>query len=115
MDFYNSEIVLNLETTQGKKEKSMIFSVADEGHGIPEASREAVYDPLSRHKFKDPLRVIRGTGMGLWVAKRVIQCMGGKIYHTSDPINKLKTETTDRHVIVFTIEMPLNWQGDWHE
>lgn len=57
-------------------------TVADEGPGIPSDQLEAVFDRFTR--LGDHLtRVQYGTGIGLYIARRVVDAMGGEIWAES--------------------------------
>ncbi|WMJ74066.1 PAS domain S-box protein [Cytophagaceae bacterium ABcell3] len=57
-----------------KKEKYIVLSVTDNGLGIPEKSQGKVFSMFKRlHDHVD------GTGIGLYIVKRVIDNAGGKI------------------------------------
>jgi signal transduction histidine kinase len=55
------------------------FTVSDQGIGIPEAERERVFEKFHR---LDPqmLQGIGGTGLGLYIARRLLERMGGSIW-----------------------------------
>jgi signal transduction histidine kinase len=55
------------------------FTVSDEGIGIPESERERVFEKFHR---LDPqmLQGIGGTGLGLYIARRLLERMGGSIW-----------------------------------
>src|SRR5262249_50184051 len=56
---------------------SIQVAVADHGSGIPEAARRQIFEPFFTTK-KDV-----GTGLGLWISRKIIQSHGGKIrFHT---------------------------------
>ena len=64
-------------------EGRIVISVADRGSGIPEAEQMRVFDKFFRareHRFRVP-----GTGMGLAIAKGIVEAHGGKIWLTSEP------------------------------
>ena len=58
---------------------SVRFTVSDEGIGIPQAQRERVFEKFHR---LDPqmLQGIGGTGLGLYIARRLLDRMGGCIW-----------------------------------
>jgi PAS domain S-box-containing protein len=64
--------------TVGERDLSARFTVADEGAGIPAADRDRVFEKFFR---LDPAqrRGIGGTGLGLYIARELVQRMGGRI------------------------------------
>ncbi len=60
------------------------FSVADTGHGIPEAVEKNLFEPFAAG---DPSyrRRHQGAGLGLAAAKRIVESLGGKIGCISEP------------------------------
>jgi|HubBroStandDraft_1064217.scaffolds.fasta_scaffold00784_10 two-component system sensor histidine kinase KdpD len=61
----------------------IVVSVADRGSGIDEQEQLRIFDKFFRareHRFKVP-----GTGMGLAIAKGIVEAHGGKIWVTSEP------------------------------
>ncbi len=59
----------------------MITSVADHGPGIDEIEQEMIFEKF--YRGKDQRMVIQGTGMGLPIAKAIVELHGGKIGVTS--------------------------------
>lgn len=60
------------------KEDKMYVSVKDTGIGIPEQYKENIFDRFFQVKGND--LEIRGTGLGLSVAKEIIEAHGGRIW-----------------------------------
>jgi two-component system sensor histidine kinase KdpD len=61
----------------------VVVSVADRGSGIDEREQMRIFDKFFRareHRFRVP-----GTGMGLAIAKGIVEAHGGKIWVTSEP------------------------------
>jgi signal transduction histidine kinase len=56
--------------------------VQDSGEGIPSESLERVFEPFWRG---DPARATSGAGLGLALAKRIVESLGGEIRVQSDP------------------------------
>ncbi len=63
-----------------KKDKVTI-SVRDTGYGIPEKDKEKIFKKYSRLKGKSVKK--RGTGLGLYAAKMLVEKMGGSINFVS--------------------------------
>jgi two-component system sensor histidine kinase KdpD len=66
------------------------MSVADQGLGIPDDLRERVFDKFFR-AIRDADVVTHqpsGTGMGLAIAKGIVEAHGGKIWIESGPTKR---------------------------
>ncbi|HEY7513541.1 MAG TPA: ATP-binding protein, partial [Vicinamibacteria bacterium] len=57
--------------------------VADEGVGIPDGDTAAIFEPFRRGNGLQ--RQVPGFGLGLYVAKRIVDAHGGHILVTSSP------------------------------
>ncbi|MFC1657286.1 ATP-binding protein [Candidatus Moduliflexota bacterium] len=58
-----------------------LVSVADEGEGVSDGYKEAIFERFERHDK----RGVRGTGLGLAIAKRLVELHGGKIWVEDAP------------------------------
>jgi signal transduction histidine kinase len=68
-------------------EDEIHVSVSDNGPGIPEDEIPRVFEHLFRGRVtvRDPNNPIEGTGLGLALAKTVVEQHGGRIWVTSKP------------------------------
>ena len=79
----------------------MVVSVADEGIGIGPEDRDSLFTTF--HRIRRPeTRRIRGSGLGLYIAKEWTEAMGGEIWLESE-LNKgstffvgIPTQNSDR-------------------
>ncbi len=64
------------------KDDHYLFSVADDGEGIPEQYRERVYQMFQTLKPRDDKE---GSGMGLAIVSRIVAWQGGRVWHEDAP------------------------------
>lgn len=62
----------------------LVLSVRDEGIGIPSEQMDRLFQRFSRVDT-DEARRIRGTGLGLWICREIVNAHGGKIWVDSVP------------------------------
>jgi PAS domain S-box-containing protein len=62
----------------------LFFSVRDTGVGIPRNQQDAIFDSFSQVDGSST-RAYGGTGLGLTIAKRIVELMGGRIGVESEP------------------------------
>ena len=86
-----SPIYVSAEVVQGK----LVTSVADRGVGIDDLERTMIFDKFYRGQGQRYR--VQGTGMGLAIAKAIVEAHGGTIEVTSQP----------EHGSVFSFSLPL--------
>ena len=79
-------------TVEGRDPQEVVVMVRDTGCGIPAAHLETIYKPFFTTKGE------KGTGIGLWVVKGIVQRLGGRI--------RVETSTTGQTGTCFTITLP---------
>ena len=84
----------------------LIFSIQDNGVGIPEERQNQVFIPFSQQTNYSALRV-QGTGLGLTITKTIIQLMGGSIDFTSTPDSGTTFNISRERRLQTLIESPL--------
>ncbi len=62
----------------------ILVSVSDEGIGIPEDQQEKIFKKFGR-VHREQTHNIKGSGLGLWIARKIIQAHGGEIWFDSKP------------------------------
>ena len=62
----------------GLRQRSVLVSVDDEGPGIPEASRQAMFEPFNRMETSRN-RATGGAGLGLAVVRALVEAHGGTV------------------------------------
>ena len=70
----DEDVEIDVETTAGQ----LVFEVRDRGPGIPEAERARIFEPFVTGR-------VRGTGLGLAVAKRIVDRHDGNIEALDNP------------------------------
>ena len=70
-----------IQITAELHDGELVTTVADHGPGIDEIEQEMIFEKF--YRGKDQRMVIQGTGMGLPIAKAIIELHGGKIGVTS--------------------------------
>jgi two-component system sensor histidine kinase KdpD len=74
-----------IETAAFEDRGNVVISIEDEGKGIPTAELERVFEKFRR--MEDASDRMKGTGLGLTIAKGFIEAMGGRIAAAS-PIHE---------------------------
>jgi PAS domain S-box-containing protein len=75
-----SSVQVVVETAEGQA----VVSVVDKGEGIPLSEQERVFDRF--HRLENGLtRQTGGTGLGLYIARRLIDAMSGRLWLVSRP------------------------------
>jgi signal transduction histidine kinase len=90
--------------TARRSGREMLLSVADTGIGIPADEMPYIFDKLFRGRKVRALAKTQGLGLGLAVARWVVQAMDGRIW----------AESVEGKGSVFTIALPLEQvDGRW--
>ncbi|MBV6403867.1 MAG: HAMP domain-containing histidine kinase [Flavobacteriales bacterium] len=61
-----------------RKGEGAVLEVADEGPGVPESEKERIFQRLHRGG-DEAVRATQGTGLGLYIARRLMRRMGGTL------------------------------------
>jgi len=69
----------SIELSARQREGDVEISVTDNGPGIPEPARAQIFERFSQLKTNDR----RGLGLGLFIAKWIVEAHGGRIWVTS--------------------------------
>ncbi len=79
-----------------KKNKKICFEIKDEGIGIPQKEQKHIFEKFFRAS-NVPKNEIPGTGLGLFIAKSIVERSGGKI--------NLKSEEGKGTTVSFTLPL----------
>jgi signal transduction histidine kinase len=64
--------------------EALVCAVADQGPGIPEAAREAIFEKF--HQLApSALSALRGTGLGLPISRKIVEAHGGALWVECPP------------------------------
>jgi PAS domain S-box-containing protein len=66
-----------------QRTNTFLVSIADTGYGIPKDQQEKVFSKMFRATNAKE-KVMRGTGLGLYIVKLIMKLMGGEIWFTSE-------------------------------
>lgn len=72
-----------LGLTAEKRKKDILFTVRDEGMGIPKKQQNKIFNKFFRAD-NAVVKETEGTGMGLYVAKSIVELSGGEIWFKSE-------------------------------
>ena len=76
---HEGEVVVTVRlAAEADGRATLRFAVRDTGIGIPEQQREAIFQPFSQGDLS-MTRKYGGTGLGLTIAQRLVQMMGGTL------------------------------------
>ena len=84
--------------TKWTKDKHLLFSIEDEGSGIPGEFLGKVFEPFQSLRNKSVSLVEKGTGLGLYIAKDIVEKHGGQIIVHSHAKKQMGT--------VFSVHLP---------
>ena len=77
---YRSEHTPVIHITARREDNTKVLSVADNGQGIPEQQQQNIFRIFNRLHTDD-----KGVGIGLAVARKIVQNHGGDIWVESTP------------------------------
>ena len=78
---YRSDRAPRITIAAQRRGDQWLFSISDNGVGIPAEQRDSVFAPLKRLHGQD----IPGTGIGLAICKKIVEGCGGYIWVESQP------------------------------
>ena len=88
--------------------EGLALSVFDQGPGVPFERRERVFEPFVRTEGSTPERT-PGAGLGLPVARRIVQSHGGRVWLESPP--RRQPEITDHQYQGTRVVMLFPWEA----
>lgn len=89
-----------------KNAKSIKVEISDTGYGIPKEQMSKMFTKFFRaDNVKN--REIEGTGLGLYIAKSIVENSGGKIWFSSPAESPIGGETAENPGTAFYVTLPL--------
>jgi len=90
--------------------KNVEIAIMDYGLGIPKNQYERIFQAFSRSEVLDTKRFIPGTGLGLTIAREIVERHKGKITIESTPLTKdlVKIQNYEGYVTTFHVLLPHN-------
>jgi len=88
-----------IAVTVTEGEDLLSVSVKDRGPGIPPEEQGSVFDPFVRGVR--PARAQAGNGLGLFIARRIVEAHGGRIWVDSN-----------REGATFHVQLPVDVRGE---
>ncbi|MEM7041678.1 MAG: ATP-binding protein [Pseudomonadota bacterium] len=79
---YNKMMAPTVRVRAERLDKHWLFTIEDNGIGIPEDKLQAVFEPFQRLWSQD---VYEGTGLGLAICRKIVERHGGQIWCRSVP------------------------------
>lgn len=79
---YGGESLSRIEIGYEHKDGAHVFSVSDNGVGIPECDREKIFELFQRNQNS---KGVEGTGLGLAIVKEIAEKHQGRVWVESDP------------------------------
>ncbi|TFF90071.1 MAG: PAS domain-containing sensor histidine kinase [Promethearchaeota archaeon] len=77
-----------IEITAKKDDKHYLFEIKDNGIGLPEKDLERIFKKFETIEKMNEAYNQTGTGIGLYISKGFIEAHGGKMWATSEGLNK---------------------------
>ena len=74
---------INIASNRDPKEVVLLFSIIDEGIGIPKDKHETIFEIFTQAD-ESTSRRFGGTGLGLAICKRLVEMMGGRVWVESE-------------------------------
>jgi signal transduction histidine kinase len=81
----HTRIIIAADQMQEEGKEYVCISVQDEGSGIPPGEIPLLFQQFVRLK-RDISGPVRGTGLGLYICRKLVEVMGGSIWVASDGI-----------------------------
>lgn len=101
---YCDENPVKIHISSGRDDDHWIFSVQDNGIGVPESHRTKIFGMFERLQTKEDAE---GTGIGLAICRKVVESYGGRIW--VEPISHIDTEENQGSIFKFSV--PINSHG----
>jgi signal transduction histidine kinase len=106
--FYHREVVLEVSVLHEPTQPLVQLMVEDVGHGIDEQRAHVIFEVGEREKRFDPFRIIPGEGLGLPMAKAIIEAHQGRLFCRSEQQGSGRVPDTTPFRVRFFIQLPFH-------
>lgn len=73
----------HVEISMFAQGEQVIVEVRDTGYGIPKKQQEQIFQKFFRARVKETQEIL-GTGLGLFITRKLVEKMGGQVLFTSN-------------------------------
>lgn len=107
---YSSEKA-RIEIGREEKTGEVVYFVKDRGMGIPFRQQKKIFDKFFR--ADNAVAAESGTGLGLYIAKAIVEGHDGKIWFSSDGGSALGGESKEKGGATFYVSLPLSKKSNF--
>ncbi len=101
LKFTPEQGVITLRTRETANPPELILTVSDSGEGVAPNDRDRIFEEFEQGSSAGAAKNLTGTGLGLPIARRLVELHGGSLVLSSEP----------GHASEFTVRLPIRKPG----